>query len=94
VLFASTSLAARIERAECGLLEDWAAAISRRRVGADVQILPIAGGVAAYTGPGSPLNKVAGLGFGGPIDEAELDAIERRFARLDTPVQAELSSQC
>lgn len=55
-------------------------------------IRPIAGGVAAYTGPGSPLNKVAGLGFGGPVDDATLAEIERAFAERKAAVQVELST--
>ena len=72
-MFASTELGARIERAECGLLTDCAAAIQRSRPAEDVRVLRIAGGVATYAGPDSPLNKVAGLGFAGPVDETELD---------------------
>ena len=77
MLFASTSLAARIERAECRLLIDGAAACERRRPGTGVFAKSLAGGVASFTGPGSPLNKVAGLGFAGPLDEAELEAVRR-----------------
>jgi GNAT superfamily N-acetyltransferase len=91
MLFASTSLAARIEHAERQLLEDCAAAIARRHGGSGVWVLPIAGGVATYTGPGSPLNKVAGLGFEASVDVAELERIEHEFGRRETPVQVELS---
>jgi GNAT superfamily N-acetyltransferase len=91
MLFASTSLAARIERAECRLLVDGASACARRRPGARVLTMPLAGGVATFAGEGSPLNKVAGLGFAGPLDENDLDAVERAFAERGSPVQAEVS---
>lgn len=91
MLFASTSLAARIEHAERRLLEDCAAAIARRHDDAGVWVHPIAGGVATYTGPGSPLNKVAGLGFEMPVDVSRLERIEQEFGRRETPVQVELS---
>jgi len=91
MLFASTSLAARIERAECRLLEDGASACERRRPGAGVFTMPLAGGVATFTGEGSPLNKVAGLGFASPLDEGELEAVERAFAERQSPVQVEVS---
>jgi len=71
MLFASTSLVARIERAEARLMADGASASERRRPWRGVFALPLAGGVATFTGPGSPLNKVAGLGFAGPIDDRE-----------------------
>jgi GNAT superfamily N-acetyltransferase len=91
MLFASTSLAARIERAEARLMADGASASERRRPGRGAFALPLAGGVATYAGPGSPLNKVAGLGFGGPLEERELDAVENAYAERASPVQVELS---
>jgi GNAT superfamily N-acetyltransferase len=92
MLFAGTDLVARIERAECGLLEDCAAAISARRPDARVLTLPLAGGIAAYTGPDSPLNKVAGLGFRGPVETAELERVEHELESRNAPVQVELAN--
>jgi GNAT superfamily N-acetyltransferase len=91
MLFASTSLAARIERAECRLLADSAASAARRRPGTGVFATPLAGGIATFTAVGS-LNKVAGLGFVGPLDEHALSAVERAFAERGVPVQAEVAS--
>ena len=91
MLFASTELAARIERAEARLMGDAARAAMRRRQGAGCFELPVGGGVATFTAPGSPLNKVAGAGFAGPLDPAELDAVERAFAERGVPVRFELS---
>jgi GNAT superfamily N-acetyltransferase len=91
MLFANTSLAARIERAECRSLTAGAQAVARRRAGAGVAIMPLAGGVAVFTVDGSPLNKVAGLGFGGPLPEREIEAVEATFAARGKPVQVELS---
>ncbi len=92
MLFPGTALAARVERAECRLLADSAGAAARRHPGTGVFATPLAGGVATFTAPGSPLNKVAGLGFDGPIEEGALGAAERAFAERNTPVQAEISS--
>jgi GNAT superfamily N-acetyltransferase len=91
-LFGSTPLGARLERAECSLLADGAASAARRHPETRPFTIPIAGGVATFTAPGSPLNKVAGLGFAGPLDPAELGAVEDAFAERGTPVQVELSS--
>ncbi|HSD28547.1 MAG TPA: GNAT family N-acetyltransferase [Vicinamibacteria bacterium] len=91
MLFASTSLAARVERAEARLMADGAAAAGRRHPATGVFAVPLAGGFATYTGPGSPLNKVAGLGFAGSLDEGELDAVEKAYAERSSPVQVELS---
>jgi hypothetical protein len=55
-----------------------------------VQSLEVAGGRALYGRPGSPLNKVLGLGLEGPVSDAELDRIEAFYARHNSPVQIEL----
>lgn len=91
-IFADAVLAVRIERAECRLLADSAAAAARRREHSGVVVREIAGGVATYTGPGSPLNKLAGLGFAGAVDEDDLAGVERSFGERGVPVQAEVAS--
>jgi ribosomal protein S18 acetylase RimI-like enzyme len=91
MLTASSSLARRIERAESELIAGMGRS-SASRLGSDqVIVSPIGGGAAVMPGPGSPLSKVAGLGFE-PLDEAVLGAVERDFARFKTPVRVELSS--
>jgi GNAT superfamily N-acetyltransferase len=37
------------------------------------------------------MNKVAGLGFAGPVDEGDLEAVEAAYAERACPVQVELS---
>ena len=92
MLFASTSLAARIERAECRLLADSAASAARRRPG-HRRLRDAARRRHRHVHrAGSPLNKVAGLGFEGPLDEGELAAVERAFAERGVAVQAEVAS--
>lgn len=91
MLFADVALAARIEGAECRLLVDCAAAAARRRPDSRVFVQDIAGGVAVYTGPDSPFNKVPGLGFAGVLDETRLAEVERALAQRGAPVQAEVA---
>jgi GNAT superfamily N-acetyltransferase len=55
-------------------------------------VKPLAGGFATFARPGSPLNKVAGVGFAGPLDESELAAIEAAYAERATAVRFELST--
>jgi GNAT superfamily N-acetyltransferase len=90
-LFCDVTLAARIERAEAELIAACSEAAGRR-AGQGGFVTPIAGGVASYAEPDSPLNKVAGLGFDSLLDSAELDAIERAFAARGAPVQAEVAA--
>lgn len=89
-LFASTGLAARIERAECGLILAGAEAVRRRDP--EILTIPVAGGFAVWAGRDSPFNKVVGLGFAGAPGDGELDAVERAFEERSTPVRVELAS--
>ena len=91
LMFASVSLAARIERAESRLCGDSTRqAIRRGAPGAFAR--PLAGGVAVFAAPASPFVKVAGLGFAGPLDERELTTVEADYAVRRAPVRVELSS--
>ena len=93
MLACDVALAARIERAEARLLADGVAVVARRAGGrAGVFARALAGGQAAFTEAGSPLNKVAGLGFDGLPAEPELAGVEGEYARRGCPVRVELSS--
>jgi GNAT superfamily N-acetyltransferase len=89
--FVDESTAARVERAEAELM----AAVSRATesgFGVPSFQVPLRGGYATYAGPESPYNKVAGVGFDGIPDSAELDDLERRYAEHDAPVSFEVST--
>lgn len=88
MLFGTTELAARIERAERDLVASACALVQRRTH--DAFLADFGGGFAAFTEPGSPLNKVVGLGFA-PFDETAWLAIEAELMRRG-PVQVELST--
>ena len=91
MLTATASLARRVELAESALVFEMGRSVAARLGESQVIATGIAGGAAVMPGPGSPLSKVAGLGFE-PLDEDALDAVERAFARFQTPVRVELSS--
>ncbi|GAB3886147.1 GNAT family N-acetyltransferase [Kibdelosporangium lantanae] len=86
-LFCDQSLAERIERVETQLITKGSEASRARRGDTTGFVIPLAGGAASYAEPGSPLNKVVGLGFAGV---PEMDGIERAYAEYDAPVQVEL----
>src|SRR5690349_6455508 len=90
-LFCDTALAARIERAEAQLIAEASRAAHRRRAEPAAFVIPLAGGVASFAEPGSPYNKVAGLGFDDLPDTAALEAVEDAFASAGAPVQVELA---
>jgi GNAT superfamily N-acetyltransferase len=91
-LFAGTDLVARIESAESSLIGESAEAAALRDPAGGFFATSLAGGIAAWAGEGSPLNKVAGLGFAGAPDERELEAVERAYAERGSPVQVELAT--
>ena len=91
-IFGGTELAARIERLEADLIGK-ANEASRLRRGDDPGFaITVAGGVASFAEDGSPLNKVAGLGFGGVPSVTALEEVERAFAARRAPVQVELAN--
>lgn len=92
-LFAGQDLAARVEHAERTLIEEGARAAAHRDPQHRVLVRPIGGGLAVWAGPGSPLDKVVGVGMNGAaFDDAELDAVEQAFAEREAPVQVEVST--
>ncbi len=89
-LFCDFPLAERIERAEARRMAE-ATEKARKRPGSAAFVLPVAGGVATFAEAGSPLNKVAGLGFGRVPDAETLAGVEKAFAAVGSPVQVELA---
>ncbi len=87
-IFASVELVARIERAEGALL---GAAAAARQDAPGVMARPLGGGLVVWTRPGSPLNKLVGLGFA-PLDEGELEAAEVTLAERGQAAQAEIAT--
>ncbi|MFE7800361.1 GNAT family N-acetyltransferase [Nocardia sp. NPDC057440] len=91
-LFASAVLSARIERAERSLIEEGARAAAHRDPGERVLVVPLGSGLAVWAGPGSPLDKVVGVGIADEFTDTELDAVEQAFAERAAAVQFEVST--
>lgn len=87
-LFCGVELARRIEAAEASLIV--AATEAARARGAWGLSRPLAGGFVCAAEAGSPMNKVVGLGFGGPVESAALDDVEQTLVGLGIAVQVEL----
>src|SRR3954453_21602767 len=88
MMFCDTALAARIESAEAQLIAEWNAVTRRRLTGGFA--MPVAGGVASFAEPASPINKVAGLMT--KPDPTALETIEHAFAGRGAPVNVEVAS--
>ena len=91
-MFCPAPLAARIDRAEGRLCASIGRALAERQSELGSSVIEIGGGVAVYAGPGSPTNKMIGIGFDGPIADEELDRVEALFAGRSAPLQAEVST--
>jgi hypothetical protein len=89
-MFADSTLAARIDRAEAALCARFASSGTGVADRAAL-ILPMSGGLAVYAGPSSPINKVIGLGLDTPLDLAALDAVEDQWRQRNEPVRIEMS---
>lgn len=87
---ATQSLARRIDHAELHLMR--ALARAAHAAGADVGVWPIGGAAAVLGEPGSPYNKLIGLGLGVPLDLDALSLIEREYDARNAPLQVELST--
>ena len=87
MLFATTTVAARIERAEAGVVRDFAE--RARAAGKDVLIEPVGGTHAVFGGPGEPFNKVVGLGLNGPVDESALARLEAIYDARGAEIRVE-----
>jgi GNAT superfamily N-acetyltransferase len=91
-VFASASLARRIERAEAGLIAEGARAANRRVPEGQVIVRELNGGVAAYVEAGAPFNKVAGVGFDGVPSPETLEQLEREYASRQESPRFEVST--
>ena len=91
MLFATATLARRIEQAESTLITDFARPALARLGGSRVFISGIGGGMAVAAGAAAPFSKIIGLGFE-TFDERALEAVESAFADRSTPVRIELST--
>lgn len=80
MIFADVELARRLE----GLTarEMWRFARAARAVlpESEACAIDVAGGVAAFVGPGSPVNQAFGLGFCGEVTEEDVALVERFFS--------------
>lgn len=84
-----TATAARIDRAEARLSIAVAEAAAPPCFNL---VTPLAGGAAVLVRIGSPINKIIGAGFDGPLDMAALADIEAAWHARGEPVRIELSS--
>jgi len=89
-MFASSTIARRIESAEASLTFDVGSGVSRRDPERKIIIRHLGGGAAVHAG-GTPFDKVIGLGFE-VFDPGAFEAFERAVHDRGGTVQVELST--
>jgi len=85
-MFTDAALAARIDRVEARLSRAVGGVLS------DALVHDLDGGVSVVSRPGSPINKVIGVGFTGPLDPAVLTDIETGWRLRGEHTRVELST--
>jgi ribosomal protein S18 acetylase RimI-like enzyme len=91
-MFADPATVADIESAEGRLCAELAAAAAAREPDARVLVCPLAGGLAVFAGPASPVNKAIGLALNGPLDEQALASAEAEWRDRGEPLRVELAT--
>jgi hypothetical protein len=85
-LASTIDLARRVERAEI----EFCALAGCTGLGRPLDRFDAGGGVALFGKPGSPFNKVLGLGLAGAVRDDDLDGIVRFYEERGSPAQVEL----
>jgi GNAT superfamily N-acetyltransferase len=88
--FMDLELARRVEMAEAYAARACAEGVIRMRPDLPVAIEPIGGGIAVFTGVGSPISQAIGVGLHGPVPESELDRLENFFWSRGARTELEL----
>lgn len=83
-MHADHALATRIERSVARDLERYASVCARLDETLHAATVHVAGGLAVYVAPGSPVNMWFGAGLDGPVEPTDLDAIEEFYATRGT----------
>lgn len=92
MILADIGLARRIERAETRLSISIGDGVRLHLPGARAFVNLLGAGAAVYAGPGSPANKIIGVGLDEEPERGLLDEIEQAHFERACPVQAEVAT--
>jgi len=90
VEFIDLDFARRVEMAEANAAHACAAALRRLHPEFPVAIETIAGGIALFAGPESPVTQAIGVGLHGEVSDADLDHLTDFFLSRGAPAAAEI----
>lgn len=92
MILADIDLALRIEQFEADGTKAIGEAVVRHNPDARPFVHPLGRGIAVYAVPGSPFNKIIGVGFDEALEGRLLEAIERSYFERGCCVQAEIAT--
>ena len=84
-------LARRLELAEAHHVSSYADAVAAMRPDEGAGARSVAGGVAVFSGPGSPFGKALAVGLGVAVTDGDMDEIERFLGMGGNAVEIELA---
>jgi GNAT superfamily N-acetyltransferase len=84
------ALASRLEAMHGWCISQYALSLQRLRPAVGAAVLPIAGGIAIYTGP-SPFSFTVGIGITGSVTVEQVDAIEEFFRSRNHSVRIDVT---
>jgi GNAT superfamily N-acetyltransferase len=88
-LHLTLELARRIEIAEARAAVETAELLDRERPGSAAAVEHIAGGMAIYCGPNSPVTQAVALGLDGAVTDADMDQLESFYHTRSEAVRVE-----
>lgn len=83
LVFVDHALAARIEAAQTASLAGIARAVAAQLPEKGAAVATLAGGCAAFAGANITVSRAVGLGMSGPVEPADVDALERFYRDRD-----------
>ena len=92
MILADVALARRIDGFEARGSREIGAAAALHNPDARPFARPLGKGIAVYAGPGSPANKIIGVGFDEAVESAALEEIEQEYFHRGSAVQAEIAT--
>ncbi len=88
--FVDLELVRRLEVAEALAARECAQFLARRKPASDATCIDIMGGLASFTGVGSPVTQAVALALHGPVSSAEMDELEHFYRSRDSEVNIEV----
>ncbi|HYK89147.1 MAG TPA: GNAT family N-acetyltransferase [Acidobacteriota bacterium] len=92
MILADVSLDRRIDGFESRGSKAIGEAAKRRNPDARPFVRPLGQGIAVYSGPDSPANKIIGVGFHEEVEDEVLEEIEQAYFERGSVVQAEIAT--